>query len=106
MKKPFLIPSSLQIAGQKIKIRVRDFDGELFGQFHFDKKTIDIDTKVAANKKLFLETMRHEIFHGCLLISGVGWGEIFQDEQVVRCADELLYPAMDRLEKVLRKLNK
>jgi len=105
MKKPFLIPSSLPIAGQKIKIRVRDFDGELYGQFHFDKKTIDVDTKVAADKKLFLETMRHEVFEACLLLSGVGWGEVYQAEQVVRCMDELCYPAMKRLKKVLRKLN-
>lgn len=44
----------MNIAGQRIKIRVRDFDGELYGQFHFDKKIIDVDVKVAANKKLFI----------------------------------------------------
>ena len=55
MKRSFVIPSSLLIAGQKIRIRVRNFEGELFGQFHFDKKIIDIDVKVAANKKLFIE---------------------------------------------------
>jgi hypothetical protein len=36
MKRAFVIPSSLPIAGQKIRIRVRDFEGELFGQFHFE----------------------------------------------------------------------
>jgi len=105
MKRAFVIPSSLPIAGQKIRIRVRDFEGELFGQFHFDKKVIDIDVKVASNKKLFIETMRHEIFEACLLLSGVGWGDVFQAEQVVRCMDELCYPAVERLLKVIDKLN-
>ena len=105
MKRSFVIPSSLLIAGQKIRIRVRNFEGELFGQFHFDKKIIDIDVKVAANKKLFIETMRHEIFEACLLLSGVGWGEVYQAEQVVLCMDELCYPAVERLLKVIDKLN-
>ena len=105
MKKPFLIPSSLPIAGQKIKIEIKDTDGDLFGCFYFDRKAIVIDSKVAKSPKLFWETMRHEVFEACLLISGVGWGDVYQSEQVVRCADELLYPAMKRLKKKLRKLN-
>ena len=105
MKQSFVIPTSLAIAGQKIMIRVRDFDGELYGQFHFDKKIIDVDVKVAANKKLFIETMRHEVFEACLLLSGVGWGDVYQAEQVVRCMDELCYPALERLYKVIDKLN-
>jgi hypothetical protein len=105
MKQSFVIPASLLIAGQKIMIRVRDFDGELYGQFHFDKKIIDVDVKVAANKKLFIETMRHEVFEACLLLSGVGWGDVYQAEQVVRCMDELCYPALERLYKVIDKLN-
>ena len=105
MKKPFIIPKNLDIAGQKIKIRIRDFDGELYGQFHFDRKTIDIDSKIATDRKLFIETMRHEVFEACLLLSGVGWGEKYDQEQVVRCMDELCYPAMEKLEKVISKLN-
>ena len=105
MNKPFQIPNSIQIAGQKIKIRVKDTDGELYGQFHFEKKTIDIDIRVAKSPKLFLETMRHEIFECCLLFSGVGWGEVYQSEQVVRCMDELCYPAIQRLKKALARLN-
>lgn len=105
MKRTFKIPTSLPIAGQKIKIVVRQFDGELYGQFHFDKKTIDLDVKVAANKKLFIETMRHEIFEACLLLSGVGWGEKYQQEQIVRCKDEIYQPAINRLEKKIKRLN-
>ena len=105
MKKPFLIPSSLPIAGQKIKIEVKDTDGELFGCFYFDRKTIVIDSKIAKSPKLFWQTMRHEIFEACLLLGGAGWCEKMETEAVVRCMDELVYPAMDRLEKVLRKLN-
>jgi len=105
MKRQFQIPFSVQIAGQKIKIVAKDTDGELFGCFYFDKKTIAVDVKVAKSPKLFLETMRHEIFEACLLLSGVGWGEKYDQEQVVRCMDELCYPAIERLEKALSRLN-
>lgn len=106
MKKPFLIPASIQIAGQEIKINVRDFDGELFGQFRFEAKTIDVDSKAATDKKVFMETMRHEIFEACLLLGGVGWCEKMETEAVVRCADELVYPAVQRLEDTVNRLNK
>jgi len=105
MKKPFLIPSSLPIAGQEIKINVREFDDELFGQFRFEAKTIDVDVKVAADKKLFMETMRHEIFEACLLLGGVGWCEKMETEAVVRCMDELCYPAIKRLKRAVKLLN-
>jgi len=105
MKQPFKIPTSMPIAGQKIKIVVKQFDGDLYGQFHFDKKTIDVDVKVAVNRKLFIETMRHEVFEACLLLSGVGWGEKYDQEQIVRCKDELYHPAMDRLGKQIKRLN-
>lgn len=35
----------MPIAGQKIKIEVKEFNGDLYGQFRFDKKTIDLDGK-------------------------------------------------------------
>jgi len=95
----------MPIAGQKIKIEVKDFNGDLYGQFRFDKKTIDVDVKVAASKKLFMETMRHEVFEACLLLSGVGWGEKYDQEQIVRCKDELYHPAMDRLTKQIKRIN-
>lgn len=105
MSKPFLIPASLPIAGQEIKINVREFDGELFGQFRFDAKTIDVDVKAAADKKVFMETMRHEIFEACLLLGGTGWCEKMETEAVVRCYDELCYPAIKRLKRAVKKLN-
>ena len=105
MRRSFRIPTSMPIAGQKIKIEVKDFNGDLYGQFLFDKKTIDVDIKVAANKKLFMETMRHEVFEACLLLSGVGWGEKYDQEQIVRCMDEIYHPAMVRLEKKIKRLN-
>lgn len=105
MKRSFRIPKSMPIAGQKIKIEVKEFNGDLYGQFRFDKKTIDVDVKVAASKKLFMETMQHEVFEACLLLSGVGWGEKYDQEQIVRCKDELYHPAMARLEKQIKRLN-
>jgi len=105
MKNSFRIPKSIPIAGQTIKIEVKEFNGELYGQFRFDKKTIDLDVKVAANKKLFMETMRHEVFEACLLLSGVGWSEKYDQEPIVRCKDEIYQPAIDRLEKQIKRLN-
>jgi hypothetical protein len=49
--------------------------------------------------------MRHEIFEACLLLSGVGWGKKYQQEQIVRCKDEIYQPAINRLEKKIKRLN-
>lgn len=46
-----------------------------------------------------MQTLRHELMEASLCISGVGFCETFEQEAVVRCMDEVFFPAWDRLNK-------
>ena len=101
--KPFQIPNSIQIAGQKIKIRVGKLENA-YGQYEHEDRTIWISEHIKSNKTK-LETIRHEMMEATLLLSGVGWSEKFEAECVVRCMEEIFFPAYERLKKALARLN-
>lgn len=94
------LPKTIRVAGQTIKI-VRDnlSDDNLFGYYSHDRKTIFLSESL--NGKDLLLTLRHELMEASLCISGVGWCETYEQEAVVRCMDEVFFPAYERLLKRL-----
>lgn len=90
------IPSSIQIGGQRIKIKIEDLEN--LGEYHSDLRTIKIDSSLAEDGgKLCFETLRHELMHCALDISGVSFCENFEEEAFVRCMDNVFFPAYDKL---------
>jgi hypothetical protein len=90
------VPKSLRVAGQTVKIVQRDLsDQDLYGYFSHDQKLITIHNDLS--DKDCLETLRHELMEASLCISGVGFCETFEQEAVVRCMEEVFFPAYDRL---------
>lgn len=92
---------SVQIAGHRIPVVVKDFSGEVFGQYDPERRIIEIDKAAAANPKVFKETLRHEMMEATLFLSGVGWSERYEQEPIVRAIDEIFWPAWDRIQKRL-----
>ena len=43
--------------------------------------------------KALLATVRHEMMEASLLLSGVGFLESYEQEAVVRCMEEIFFPA-------------
>ena len=43
--------------------------------------------------KTLLNTIRHEMMEASLLLSGVGFLETYEQEAVVRCMEEIFFPA-------------
>lgn len=93
------LPKTLSIAGQRIKLELVPFNGDSpdFGMYLHDKKTIEINKNIKG--KTLLHTIRHEMMEASLLISGVGWLENYDQEAVVRCMEEIFFPAWESFNK-------
>ena len=89
------LPKSISIAGRRVKLELVPFNGDSpdFGLYLHDKKTIEINKNLKG--KTLLHTIRHEMMEASLLISGVGWLESYDQEAVVRCMEEIFFPAWE-----------
>ena len=93
-------PKSVLIAGQRIKIKRAELD-DCFGQYRHDDRVIVLSKEITG---WTLETtLRHEMLEASLLLSGVGWCENYEQEAVVRCMDEVFFPAWERTQKRLKE---
>tara|TARA_R100001086_G_scaffold240915_1_gene167470 strand:- start:4043 stop:4357 length:315 start_codon:yes stop_codon:yes gene_type:complete len=98
------LPKTVTIAGVPVRLVRADLsEEEVFGYWSLDRKTITIH-KPLGRKKL-LETIRHEMLHAVLDLSGVSFSEggPFPDEAVVRALESLFFAPWDRL---VTRLNK
>lgn len=89
-------PKTITIAGRRIKLVLGAFKGAdsgTFGEYFHDDKLIQINTGL--NDKVALETLRHEVMEASLFISGLAWAERFEQEAVVRCMEEIFFPAWE-----------
>jgi|TARA_Y100000996_G_scaffold415319_1_gene409364 hypothetical protein len=90
------IPKSITMAGIRVRIKFRDLgDDDCYGIYSHRRKLITID-KTLKGKEL-LETIRHEMIHAALGISGLAFCEAYEEEAIVRCMDEIFFPAWERL---------
>ena len=89
------LPKSISIAGRRVKLELVPFNGDSpdFGLYLHDKKTIEINKNLKG--KTLLNTIRHEMMEASLLICGVGWLENYDQEAVVRCMEEIFFPAWE-----------
>ena len=98
-------PKTVNIAGRRISLVVEPFkgiDSDTFGEYFHDDKLIQINTGLS--DKDALETLRHEMMEASLLLSGVGYSERYEQEAVVRCMEEIFFPAWDvALKRIERK---
>lgn len=99
MKEPDL-PAAVTIAGIRTRIRVVEEIDEVGTEGQYRQEIAEILISRAAIKKgEAWATLRHEMQHAALRISGVAWSEGFEEEAVVRCMDTIFWPAWDRLQK-------
>ena len=97
------LPKSVTIGGQKIKVKLeefKDYHGFTYGQYFHDDKTIQVNPDLCGQDKI--ETLRHEMMEASLLISGVGFSDSYEQEAVVRCMEEIFFPAWEATLKKLK----
>lgn len=89
-----ILPKSIIVAGQRIKLMLVDLD-DCYGLYDHDRRTIRLE-RTLGPKQLLL-TLRHELMEAALILSGVGFCEKFEQEAVVRCMEEVFFPAYERI---------
>ena len=97
-------PKTVNIAGRRIRLVVEPFkgiDSDTFGEYFHDDKLIQINTGLS--DKDALETLRHEMMVASLLLSGVGYSERYEQEAVVRCMEEIFFPAWETIKKRIQR---
>jgi hypothetical protein len=68
-----------------------------WGQYHADDKQISISSRALSKHQLFRETLRHEMLHAALEIGGISYLKKYSEEPIVRCIDNIFYPAWDKI---------
>ena len=98
------VPSSIRVGGRKVVITISE-NLENFGEYNHDKHEIKLSSRVLSKSSLLRETLRHEIMHAAMSISGISYIEKFEEEAVVRCFDEIFFPTWTRVSEQLLRLN-
>lgn len=101
------LPRSVTIAGVPIGILQEDLSDEdnlpkgYYGYYSDERRVIVIEKTLSP--KVAKTTVRHEMLHAALALSGLDHLERFEEEAIVKCMDSIFFPAWDRF---LRSLNK
>jgi hypothetical protein len=91
-------PKQVTIGGTKIKVVLSDLMDD-FGTFNSEKLVIKL--RKGTYTEMY-ETLRHELVHASLFVSGVSFSERYDEEVIVRCLENLFWPCWEKLEKTLR----
>ena len=97
---PATLPKTVTVGGRRLRVVVAELEDD-WGRYEHDAGVVTISTMALAKRSTTRETLRHEILHAALQISGVGFCERYDEESVVRCLESLFWPAWDRIRKRL-----
>ena len=89
------LPASIMIGGIRFAIVCQKIDEGDYGRMIFDERRIVINTICLAKASLLRETLRREILHAALHVSGVSFLERYDEEALVRAMDHIFFPAWD-----------
>lgn len=90
---------SVTVGGVRLKVVV--VTSEDWGGYRHDDRVIEVSERASRSRKVFLETLRHEMVHAALQIGGPVFSERYDEECVVRCLETIFFPAWERLQKRL-----
>lgn len=91
------LPSSVVIGGIRFAIVSDKIDDGDYGRMIFDERKIIINTVCFSKASLLRETLRHEIMHAALHVSGVSFLERYDEEALVRAMDHIFFPAWEQI---------
>tara|TARA_B100000686_G_scaffold230010_1_gene237392 strand:+ start:137 stop:478 length:342 start_codon:yes stop_codon:yes gene_type:complete len=88
------IPKSIKVAGVPVKILREDLsDDDNFGYYSHERRVIVVDKSLSPS--VTRSTIRHEMIHAALAFSGLSSLENYEEEAIVRCMDEIFFPAWE-----------
>lgn len=95
------LPTSVIIGGIRFQIVCQPIEDDDHGRMFFDERKILINTFCLDKASLLRETLRHEMLHAALHVSGVAFMEYYDEEVLVRAIDHIFFPAWSLIEKKL-----
>lgn len=90
------IPKEVKIGGWIIAIKIKH-DLDAWGEYHSDLKEIHLSHKALIKRQTMIETLRHELLHAALDVCGLTFLKNYEEESIVRCIDNVFFPAWDNL---------
>lgn len=96
-------PTEISIGGRTLSVRVEP-GLEPWGEYRGDEGVIALSPRALGKSSSLRETLRHEMLHAALDISGISYLERFEEEAVVRCIDNIFHPAWDVVRRKLTTL--
>lgn len=90
------LPKTVTIGGQRVRIKIAPME-DTWGTYEHDAREITIATGTLRKRSLLRETLRHEMLHAALAISGVSYLESYEEEVVVRAIEQTFWPAWERV---------
>lgn len=92
------LPKSIRVAGLPIKI-IRDnlSEDDCYGYYSHDRRAIVLEKTLTGEK--LRTSFRHELMHAALNIAGIAFCKAMEEEAVIRCMDEVFFPAWERFTK-------
>jgi hypothetical protein len=95
---------SVNVAGRRLRVKIAASTDNL-GTYSHDDATIQLHPEQSqASAK---ETLRHEMLHATLAISGVGYAlPAGVEEALVRALDSIFFPAWETVETKLKRNEK
>ena len=75
-----------------------DPDLEEYGKWFMEKRLVRVGPLA---ETCFAETLRHELRHATLDISGLSWAEHHENESLVRAFDHILDPAWESIQHLI-----
>lgn len=87
------IPGFISIGGLDFRVILREMSD--CGQMLFDRREILISS--ALSNQDAIDTLRHEMLHAALYISGHSFGEKYEEEPIVRALENIFFPAWQKL---------
>ena len=85
----------IEIGGIKFSV-IREHINE-YGLMRFDEREIVISSAIT-DVEVYMTTLRHEMIHAVLAISGISYLKKYEEEPIVRAIENIFFPAWDRLQ--------
>jgi hypothetical protein len=92
------LPTSVTVGGIRFQIVYQPIEDDDHGRMLFDERKILINTFCLDKASLLRETLRHEMLHAALHVSGVAFMEYYDEEAIVRAIENIFFTSWSNLE--------
>ena len=82
----------INVLGHSIKIEYKTWHDGQFGSCDPDNRVIKLSHACLEDEALHWETLKHEVMHMILHMSGISFMESNNEEAYVRCIENLILP--------------